>query len=59
MHLKNGIKEDRKRQKTRDQTKFSNIGLQKKRQSGPSEDVSVVGGEHEKKRVISIRLRRL
>jgi hypothetical protein len=54
---KNGIQEDRKREKTRDQGKSSNIGLQKKRQSGPSDtDVLVVRGDHEMKRVIFLRL---
>ena len=57
----NKLQEDRKRKETRDQRKSSSeLRLQEKRQSGPSDaNVSVIRREHETKRVIILRLRRL
>jgi hypothetical protein len=56
---KTNSKTTKRRKRTRDQRKSSKIQLQKRRQSGPSdENTSVIYNEHEMKTVIILRLRR-
>jgi len=56
----NNLQEDQKRKETTDQRKSSKIRLQKKSQLGPNDaNVSVIRDEHEMRKLIILRLRRL